>query len=169
MTFWGTGLHCLLLEILPSWWLFPGLTRHGSVNSTRPVWSGGPSCWSMGGRQWLWHTGWWRASFLSLLPEGLSCFLIIFCLYLPFFLLLCPFSSSSSSSSSFLFFTWNERLWRQWPQYLAWWMSGWTAVRETQRPPCLVETSHCTTQGELPHGARLHKRTCCALKCFFCN
>lgn len=31
-TFWGAGFH---LEILLSWWLFPGLTRQGSVNSAR--------------------------------------------------------------------------------------------------------------------------------------
>lgn len=33
--FWRTGFHLLLLEILPNWWLFPGLTRQGSVNSAR--------------------------------------------------------------------------------------------------------------------------------------
>lgn len=71
MTFRRTGFGPCLLEILPSWWLFPGLTRQGSVNSTRPVWSGGQSCWSMGRQQWLWHTVRWRGSLKVFLAVSL--------------------------------------------------------------------------------------------------
>ena len=34
-TFHGGGFHLLFLEIPPGWWLFPGFTRQGFVNSAR--------------------------------------------------------------------------------------------------------------------------------------
>lgn len=85
-----------------SLWLFPGLTRQNSVNSTRAASSGGQSFLVIDRQQWFWHTGQWRGFPL------LNVFLA-FSLYSVYFFAPTP-------SSSFLPFNLEWGLWRQWPQ-----------------------------------------------------
>lgn len=157
MAFWGKGFHHLLLEILAGWWLFPGITRQASVNSARAAWSGGQSCWSMGRQQWLWHTGWWRVSFFL---SSLNVFLP-FSLYSVSLYFFAPLSSSPPSS--LFFFTWNEGLWRQWPQYQGRWMPRWMAATKTSLPCWNLTLYHTGWTFQTIH-AYISEHTCGALK-----
>lgn len=96
--------------------------------------------------------------FLSLFPECLSSFLIIFCLSLLFrSSLLLP------SFFPFFFFTWNEGLWRQWPQYQGRWMPRWMAATKTSLPCWNLTLYHTGWTFQTIH-AYISEHTCGALK-----